>query len=139
MQRMSSFRQQTHYELLGLSFLVGGFVRKFAVSASSFGALSVFCKVTCKGCHNLITFVQASQEDIRVAYKRLALVRLRLFVQAKLGPLHLRQTNLCCVCRCGILTEILTAIGDVLRTGFRPSSKPTQACVYAVYSLGSAA
>ncbi|DBA86540.1 TPA: hypothetical protein ACH3X2_005509 [Trebouxia sp. C0005] len=37
MQRMSLFRQQTHYELLGLSFL-------------------------------------ASQEDIRVAYKRLALL-----------------------------------------------------------------
>ena len=42
-----------------------------------------------------MTVVQASQEEIRVAYKRLALVQqLHLFVQAELGPLHLRQANL---------------------------------------------
>ncbi len=41
-----------------------------------------------------MTVVQASQEDIRVAYKRLALVQLHLFVQAELGPLHLCQIKL---------------------------------------------
>ena len=91
MQRMSLFRQQTHYELLGLSFLVGGSVRKFAVSGS-FETLSVFCKVTWRvvTVAKLMIVVQASQEDIRVAYKRLALVQLHLFVQAELGPLCLR-------------------------------------------------
>ena len=43
---------------------------------------------------DLMTVVQASQEEIRVAYKRLALVQLHLSVQAELGPSHLRQVNL---------------------------------------------
>lgn len=86
-----------------------------------------------------MTVVQASQEEIRVAYKRLALVQLHLFVQAELGPLHCVKSTLCCICRCGILTEILTAIGELLRTSFRPFNKPIQARVYAVYSLGIAA
>ena len=73
MCRSNTIRQQTHYQLLGLTFLVRGRVnlhenlhfnvRCFGESMASLGLQTVLC-------------LQASGEEIRVAYKRLALVRL---------------------------------------------------------------
>lgn len=123
----STWRQQTYYQLLGLTFLV-----RVSLHGSLQFKLRCVGKVTAVLDLQTVLFPQASEDEIRVAYKRLALVRLASEPACDFATCR----NSCdaawhtCLCRFGTRIGIHRAPEKLLRTSFRQSSRRTQVRCY---------